>query len=82
MSNISIEINGRKVNSSNMKNALEKALISDLTDSLKKSTWGIRCASHGEIPKLKVKGNNLDNLSIEVNGCCDALIERVKSVLN
>lgn len=82
MFDISIEINGRKVNPRNMTNVLEKAIITDLTESLKKSTRGIRCDSHGESPKLKVKGKNLDNLSVEVNGCCDTLIERVKRVLN
>ena len=81
MFDISFEINGKKVNPNNMADALESAVISDIADSIKKSVGNIKCSEHGKSPKVKVKGRNLDNLSIEVNGCCDALIEKVSAKL-
>lgn len=75
MIDISVEINGRKVDPRNMKNVLEGAIIASVVDSIKKSVQGIRCPEHGTSPTLKVKGRNLDNLNIEVTGCCEKLKE-------
>lgn len=81
MIDISFKINGRKVNPRNMKDALESAVLGEVQDSIKKSVGSIRCKEHGSAPKITVNGRNLDNLSIEVNGCCDALIEQVTAKL-
>ena len=81
MIDISVEINGRKVNPRNMKDAMETMIVSGIVDCVKKSVQGISCPKHGEQPKLKVKGRNFDNLSVEVSGCCDALKDKVKKKL-
>lgn len=81
MLDVSVEINGRRVNPRNMKDTMEGLIVSGIVDSLKNSIRGIRCPDHNELPKLKVKGGDLDNLSVEVSGCCDVLTEKVQKKL-
>lgn len=80
MLDISFEINGRKVNPNQISNVLEKAVVQQLQDKLKREIGTIRDFETGERPRLKVKGNNINNLSIEVEGSPD-VIEAVKSRL-
>ena len=79
MLDISFEINGRKVNPNNVKDVLESAILSQVAESIKKSVGNLRCAEHGQSPKIKVKGRNLDNLSFNISGCCEDLIEKVRA---
>lgn len=78
MIDISFEVNGRKVAPNNMGNALETAMLNSIKDSVSKSVGAVRCAEHGQSPKIKAKGRSIDSLNLEVTGCCDALIEQVK----
>jgi hypothetical protein len=78
---ISFEINGRKVSPGNMGNALESTVLKSVQESIIKSVGSAQCPEHGQRPKVKVKGRNLDSLSFEVSGCCDQLIETVKKKL-
>ena len=82
MIDISFEINGKKVNADRVGNALEAEALKNISGQIKDKLRGIKCPEHGKAPKLIVKGRNLDNLSFEVAGCCDALIERVKEKLS
>ena len=81
MIDISFEINGRKVSPRSMGNALESALLQSMQESITKSVGSARCPDHGQRPKIKVNGRNLDSLSFEVSGCCDQLINTVKKKL-
>ena len=81
MPDISFEMNGQKVNPRNIGDAFEAAVLASIKDSVTKSVGSVRCAEHGERPSVKVVGRNLDNLNLEVKGCCDDLIERVKRKL-
>jgi hypothetical protein len=81
MIDISFEINGRKVTQSNMDNALESALLQSMQESITKSVGAARCPAHGQSPKIKVMGRNLNSLSFEVSGCCNQLIETVNKNL-
>jgi hypothetical protein len=78
---VSFEINGKKVSPGNMGNALESTLLQSVQESITKSVGSARCPEHGQRPKIKVKGRNLNSLSFEVSGCCDQLIETVKETL-
>ena len=81
MIDISFEINGRKVSPRNMGNALESAMLQSVQDSISKAIGSARCPEHGQKPKIKVKGRNLDSLTFGVSGCCDNLIDEVKKKL-
>ncbi|HCH5589367.1 TPA: hypothetical protein NKZ51_004736 [Vibrio parahaemolyticus] len=64
-----------------IKNAIEKAVLSGVVDNVKKTVGSVRCKEHGKAPKIKIEGNNLNNLSFEVDGCCEEVIEQVKKKL-
>ena len=79
MFDISFEINGREVNPNDMEDALESAILSQVAEFVKESVGNLRCAEHEQSPKIKVKGSNLDNLSFDISGCCNDLIEKVRA---
>jgi hypothetical protein len=75
MIDISFEIGGRKVSASQFGNALEQAVLQQVTENIKNSLSSVRCKEHGQRPKIKVKGQKIDNLTFEVEGCCQVLID-------
>ena len=79
MFDISFEINGREVNPNDMEDTLESAILSQVAEFVKESVGNLRCAEHKQSPKIKVKGSNLDNLSFDISGCCNDLIEKVRA---
>lgn len=81
MIDITFEINGRKVNPNNFKNAIESEILSSIKDTITKSVGSIYCREHNQKPKIIVKGRNLENLSFQVSGCCDTLIKEVEQKL-
>ena len=36
---------------------------------------GIRCPEHHQRPRLRFSGTTLQNVSIQMSGCCDRLLE-------
>ncbi len=75
MLDISFQINGKSTNASSFQNELESAVYEEIKESIKQSVRLVHCSVHHEYPKIIVKGKDLNSLSIEVNGCCDTLIE-------
>ena len=82
MIDVSFEIGGRKVRPNQMADALEEAVLANLSESISKSLRSVHCAEHGERPKVKCKGRKLDNLTFEISGCCENLIEQAKNRLS
>jgi hypothetical protein len=81
MVELSFEINGRKVSRNNMKDALEVAVLENVSAQIKQKVGSIRCSEHHQSPKIKGKGRSLTNLSFEISGCCDDIMDKVKSKL-
>lgn len=75
MIDVSFEIGGKKVHPNNIGDALEKALLGEITSNIKKAIGSVKCSEHGNSPSVKVKGRSLDKLSFEVGGCCQGLID-------
>lgn len=82
MFDLSFEINGRRVQPNQIANALEKAMVQQITDSVKKSVGSIRCPVHGKHPSIKCVGRSIENLSLEVSGCCDELVKKATEKLS
>ncbi|MYA62930.1 MAG: hypothetical protein F4X94_10215 [Dehalococcoidia bacterium] len=80
MIDISFEVNGRKVRPNQIADALERAMFEQVRDQLVRQLHGIRDPKTGALPKLKVKGRNLESLNVEIEGSPE-LIERVKNRL-
>jgi len=81
MTEITFEIDGRKVNPNRLGDALEKAILQSVQESIRKKVGAIRCPKHGQTPKVICKGRSVNNLSFEVTGCCQDLIDTVVAKL-
>ena len=81
MLDISFKINGRTVNPRRIGDELEKAVLTEIGDSIKKSLRSVSCPTHHQQPKVVVKGRDLTSLSFEVSGCCEELIQKATSKL-
>lgn len=78
---VTFEINGRKVRPGQIANALEKELVKEIGEDILKKLRGVRCGEHGVAPKVLVKGQSLSALNLEIDTCCDQLMERAKEAL-
>ena len=77
---ISFEVGGRKLNPDNLADALMAAVLHGVEESLRARVGSIRDPETGEFPVLVVRGRDLENLSIEVEGS-ERLVALVKERL-
>lgn len=77
---ISFEVGGRKVNPDSLADALMAAVLHGIEEHLRARVGSIRDPETGEFPVLVVRGRDLENLSVEVEGS-DTLIALVKERL-
>lgn len=75
---IKFEIGGKRVDPKNIGNALEQAVLKQVSEGVVKSLNSVRCAEHNQTPRVTVKGQSLDKLSFEITGCCQALIDAAR----
>lgn len=78
MAEISFEIEGETVEPDGMKDVLDILFLEHLRQELQNSLAAVRCARHDQEPRIKVKGQSLDQLTYEVSGCCSNLIEETR----
>ncbi len=82
MVDISFEINGRKVHPNHVGDVLTKAILANVAEQIKKNVGSIRCPDHRKSPQIVCKGKSFENLSFEVSGCCETMINAVKRKLS
>ena len=82
MLEIEFSINGKKVQPDQMGNAIEKAMMETIQDNFRGQAQGMTCKEHGEGPRLRLQGRDLEHLSLEVNGCCDTFVKEVSDKLS
>jgi hypothetical protein len=68
MINFTFSINGRNVDPKNMQDALMAALLESVRAEITDRVGAIRDPDTGEFPTVVVRGDNVDNLSIQVEG--------------
>lgn len=78
MFDIKFKINGRTVRPNQITNELEKAMLQEISNSIKKAVSSVRCPTHGEAAQILGTGRTIDKLKFEVTGCCDELISEVR----
>lgn len=78
MIDVKFEINGRKVDPRNMKDALIGMAMEAATQEIRRKIGSCRCPEHGKSPTVVAKGRDVSKLSFEMRGCCDKLIEDAK----
>ena len=76
------EINGKSVNPTELDDPREKELLQNIVDSIVDRVEDMTCPDHHEHPRFLCHGDSVDNLSLEVMGCCDKLVEMVRARLD
>lgn len=70
----SYEVNGKKVSPDQFGNKFEKAVLIEITDTIKSKLESVICKEHQQRPKVKIVGSGSDEIKFEINGCCQKLI--------
>lgn len=81
MIDVTFEIGGRKVSPNRFGDELERAVLKQVSNNVKRSLSAVCCPRHGRQPKVTIKGRRIDNLSWEVQGCCQQLIDKALAKL-
>ena len=75
MVGILFEIGGKNFNPDHLDNELDKAILMEAAKNVKRALGSLECPKHGKNPIVTIKGNDVINLSCEVDGCCQRLID-------
>ena len=78
---IHLELNGRRVNPNDIGDAFSVAAFKAVSERIKAKVGHIVCPAHGQHAKILAKGRSISELNLEVSGCCDELIQKVKDSL-
>lgn len=78
MSEISFEIKGKTIEPDGMKDVLDILFLEHLREKIQNCLEPVRCEKHGHEPCVKVKGQDVDNLTFEVSGCCKDIIREAQ----
>ena len=78
MVEVKFEIQGKEVEPEGMKDVLDVIFLEHLRGEVRDSLGSAQCKKHDCRPKVKIKGESLDNLTYEVSGCCRKFIEEVE----
>jgi len=81
MFELRFELNGKRVDPKNVGDALESAVLDHIRETITKQVGSVRCPEHHSAAKIIAKGNNLSNLSFNISGCCQKLIDAVQAKL-
>ena len=78
MVEVTFEIKGKEVEPEGMKDVLDVIFLEHLRGKIRDCLDSVQCKKHDRRPKVKIKGQSLDNLTYEVSGCCPEFIEEVE----
>jgi hypothetical protein len=81
MFEIQFRIDGHRVEPGQIANEVERAILAQISDSIKKQVGSVRCPDHGKPAAIVATGHTLSDLKLEVSGCCSKLIEMVQQRL-
>lgn len=81
MIKMDLKFNGRSIRPNQLAREMEKAMLENVQDSVKKTVSRIRCRTHGRYARVSFSGRSASNMNFDVSGCCDELIEEVRRQL-
>jgi hypothetical protein len=75
------EIGGKPVNPAKVTDPHEAAVLQNVVDTIVGRVEEMTCPLHQQPPRFICRGDSIDDLGLEVLGCCDALVDMVKARL-
>jgi len=76
------EVNGEAIDPTNIKDAEIAKQLDAIVESVVDKVGDLKCPEHSEAPRFICSGPDFDDLTLEVQGCCDKLVDIVKAVLS
>lgn len=76
------EIGGKSIHPADLENEQDKQQLQTIVNSVIDRVEDMRCEEHKETPRFLLYGDTIDDLSLEVHGCCEKLVEQVNARLN
>ena len=78
MIHIDFVVGGEKVSTNQLGSALERAVLDQVKERIQKAVGNAICPEHGSRASIIAEGTSLNDLSFNISGCCDKLVEIVK----
>ncbi len=60
----------------------DRAIVERVTHMLKEKVGDLKCPTHGEEPSAIIAGPSYKELGLEINGCCEDVVDSVSQMLN
>lgn len=76
------EVNGEAIDPAKVKDAKIAKQLESIVESVVDKVGDLRCPEHDKAPKFICSGPSFDDLNLEVEGCCDKLVDIIKGVLS
>ena len=76
------EIGGKAVDPDKIENPDESKIIKSIMESVSDRVEDLHCQEHDEGPRFVCTGDSYEDLTLEVMGCCEALVEQVTKRLS
>lgn len=68
-------IDGREIDPANAETPEQQDMMERIMETISARMDGITCPDHQETPRFLCSGETIDDLSIQVHGCCEKLVE-------
>lgn len=68
-------INGQELDPTATEDPEQAELLEQIVDSISAKMAGLTCPSHHQPPRFLCRGTSLQDLNIQVYGCCEQLID-------
>lgn len=68
-------INGVEINPENAENPEQQDMMERVMEAIAAQMEGVSCPEHKEAPRFLCSGETIDDISVQVHGCCEKLIE-------
>ncbi|TAH51300.1 MAG: DUF4145 domain-containing protein [Chloroflexota bacterium] len=79
MIQVTFEINGKKVDPDDIAEGIQRSVLVKIQDLLEEDLGELTCPEHGAAPSILCKGDNLDDLNVQVWACCKNFADRAAS---
>jgi len=82
MIDVLFEVAGRKINLDGMHPGLQRSMLATIREALGERVGDVECPHHHRTPRILCKGPSVVELSMQICGCCDHVIDQVESRLH
>ncbi|MCW8829329.1 MAG: hypothetical protein OQK94_09785 [Gammaproteobacteria bacterium] len=68
-------IGGEEINPETAEDPVQVDIMEQIMNNITVRMEGLVCPEHQQAPRFLCSGDSFDDLSIEVHGCCEQLVE-------